>query len=176
VSKKLVIWTDASSKIVCKEPSKAYVPVTTTGFVIKHSKLPPLIGSNVHYGIYNSTGELRAGIESLRALTEYCDCLGINSKNYRVEMKTDFEYLKTVINSNVVSSDNNKKRRLLNKLKGLQKTFKSVKCDEIERISNIAHNVCTFRMKDVVYKENDRGIVRDFYEIYENPSTCVIKI
>lgn len=174
-----MIWTDASSKIVSKgdEPSKTYEPVTTTAFVIKHGKSPPLIGSNVHHGIYNSTGELIAGIESLRALTDYCNCFGMNAKNYKVEMKTDFEYLKRVVDSAVVFSEDRRKRKLLKKFKKLQKEFKDVSCDEIQRSSNIAHNICTFKMKDFAYKENDRGLVRGFYEIYENPEeNCVIKV
>ena len=63
---KFIVWTDASSKET-ENGSE-----TATGFVIKDGNLPPLCFSEVYQGINNSKGELKAGIESLRALDEYC--------------------------------------------------------------------------------------------------------
>jgi len=180
VSKKFVVWTDASTEKIYGRL------VTTTGYTIKHGRLPPLIGSTVNEGIYNSIGELTAGIDCLSTLVAYCEGLGINPSKRKIVLKTDFNYLKKVIDSDMSFSFNEEKMRLINELKELQKRFKRVRCDEIERKDNIAHNICVLKIRDIAYgdmKENEelikrrtRGFVKNFYEIYENPSLCEVKV
>ena len=168
MSKKFIIWTDASSKEIVN-----YDIVTVVGFVLKDDKYPCLHGSSIHYKINNSKGEIKAGIESLSILTEYCDCFGYDVEECEVEMKTDFPDLKNIINHKMVSSKNTEKLELLKELKAIRERFKSVKCDEIDRTTNIAHNVCHWGME--AFRENGNhtnGPVENFYEIYENPKLC----
>ncbi len=167
---RFVVWTDASTKETVDGI------VTIVGYVIKDRNFPPFCDSNIYYNINNSKGELKAGIESLKFLTQYCDCLNIDTKKCEVELKTDFTELERTINNHEIKAKNLKKFELLKELKRLQMEFKIVKCDEIDRKTNIAHNVCYFEMEKFrKNKGRNNGIVENFYEIYENPKLCVRK-
>jgi len=165
---KCVIWTDAS---------EAYDhSVTTTGYVIKDGIFhPPLIGSGT-YKVHNSEGEIKAGIESLNALADFFGLIGIDTKEKEVEVKTDFNYLKNLINNKNSYKKNDEKGKLIGELKDAQERFKSVKCDEIERSKNIAHNVCLLAMRELKSKKSENGMIEEFYELYENPENCTVRI
>ena len=163
---KFIVWTDASSII------NNGIDETSTGYVIKDGKMPPFCGSKIYSGIGNSKGELKAGIESLETLAEYCNCIpGIDTKNCIVELRTDFHELKKSIDKRKIrKTEEPKKKRIFRELKKLQRRFKYVDCKEIYRSDNIAHNVCYFQISN-----RGNGIVKSFSELYENPENCKIK-
>lgn len=182
---RLLVWTD------CSESSDQ--STTTTGFVIKdeYHNWPPLIGSNVYdkehpliidshkyERIHNSKGEVMAGIESLNALIDYCDVFRLNPKECVIEMKTDFNYLKRIINGKFNKNEENKEKKILiDELRKVQKKFNKVNCEEIERCTNIAHNICLFKMREYTGNESYNRIIKSFYDIYENPEElCIIKV
>lgn len=159
------VWTDASSKETENGGE------TAIGFVIKDGNLPPLCFSEVYQGINNSKGELKAGIESLRTLAEYCGLFeGVYAENCTVYLKTDFNELKNAIKKDKISSKDLEKIKFFNELKEIQKLFKGVKCEEITRWTNIAHNVCYFGNNNI-----GNGAIEGFFDMYENPQMCVRK-
>lgn len=161
---RFVVWTDASSKENGSE--------TAIGFAIKDGNLPPLCFSEVYEGINNSKGELKAGIESLRTLAEYCRCFrGVYTKNCTVDLKTDFNELKNAVKRDKMSTRDLEKLELFRELKEMQQLFKRVRCEDITRWTNIAHNVCYFGNSNL-----GNGIIENFFDLYENPQMCVRKI
>ena len=172
VSKKFIVWTDASSKEVYQSV------MTTTGYVIKHGDLSPSNGSSVYYGINNSKGEITAGIESLVSVRKYCRRLGLKPSDCEVEMKTDFNELSNIINGKLNISrfpEDPKKQELKIMLKDIQNSFKNVCCEEIHRKTNIAHNVCCLRMRRETDNDSLNGLVEFQKFFYNNPDICVEK-
>ncbi|MEM5778069.1 MAG: hypothetical protein QXD43_01450 [Candidatus Aenigmatarchaeota archaeon] len=161
---KFILWTDASSK----EFSGGIV--TATGYVIKYDNLPPRKGSNIHYGINNSKGEIQAGIESLISVKKYCKWLDLNPKDCKVLMKTDFDYL-----SNIISEDLTEKNDLEKMLHNVKNCFKEVKCEEIDRRVNIAHNVCCLRLRKETENNSYNGLIKYPNFFYKYPDLCIEK-
>lgn len=163
---RFIVWTDASTRI------NEGIEETSIGYVIKDSKLPPLCGSRVYSGIGNSKGELKAGVESLGTLVNYCKCnAGIDTKNCVVELRTDFPELKDAVDKGKIKGSDFRKKKIFHELKDLKKLFKAVECKEIYRSYNIAHNVCYYKIFD-----RQNGTVKKFFELYENPEDYKIKL
>jgi hypothetical protein len=169
--KSFVVWTDASGA--------RDLSATATAYVIKDGNLPPIIGSRVHYGIHNTRGEIKAGIEGLKAVAEYCKELGIEPSECTVEMKTDFSHLKKIVYGDLTyrgdRDGEREKKRLVDQLNGQRRKFKEVSCDEIQRDTNIAHNICVTTMRNHQNIDSVNGLIVDFDRFYNQPTLCIPK-
>jgi hypothetical protein len=207
------MWTDTTECLG--------ISTIATGYVIKHGNMAPFIGSTIYndrypfeilipddedpdtihsvkyYNLHNSKGEMVAALEGMDTLLNYCEDRGLDPGEYTVNLKTDFQFLRTVISNNINVKkipQIDGKQVLLGEIKNVQGQFHRVNCELIEGSTNIAHNICGLKMKDYMEKEvntiveqvgeaielNRResvtersGLKSDFYEIYKNPSLSI---
>lgn len=158
------VWVDASSHV---SPGNVY---TAGGSVTKDRDLPPIINSYIYDNVYNSTGEVKICIDSLKNLKGYCKSMNVKAENCNVNLKTDFNYIKTLLTREPKFTYSHK-QEMYERLKKQIDLFGKVECDLIEGRTNIAHDVCHARMLDQEFSPD-----KEFMDIFRNPEKSMLKV
>jgi hypothetical protein len=157
-------WVDASSYRDSK------VLKTAVGYVYKDRDRPPILNSKIYNGIYNSSGEIKAGIDFIKDINSYCRSMNVKTEGCTVNLKTDFDYIKSLLGFDSPVFDNPRKQELYDTLIDQISMFGKIDCELIEGKTNIAHEICYSKLMGLDFVPGKK-----FMEIFRDPSKSIPK-